>query len=95
MPLKHLLHLVDQSGASEPDGCVAELSSYSIYLGLSPRRSVSRPGMGPPHIRIRKLSGTPRSFLCRPTSRVSSATPPIRLDSRPGKVLSHSVAAPG
>lgn len=39
MPLKHLLHLVDRSGARKPDGCEAELSSCSIYLGLNPDHS--------------------------------------------------------
>lgn len=46
MPLKRLLHLDDQSGASQPDGCAAELRSCSIYLGLSSRRSVTRPWNG-------------------------------------------------
>lgn len=50
MPLKHLLHLVDRSGARKPDGCAAELSSCSIDLGLNPHRSASRPGTGSPHI---------------------------------------------
>lgn len=66
--MKPLLHLVDQSGANYPDGRAAELNSCSIYLGMSPHRSVYRPGIGSPQIRLRELLGSTESLVYWPTS---------------------------
>lgn len=81
MPLKHLLHLDDQSGASQPDGCAAELRSCSIYLGLSLHRSVSCLWNGiAAYSVLGELLATTGSVAYWPTSRALSATLSIRLD---------------